>query len=293
MRRLGWWLTWVKAICPKAPTPPLPHTHTASQDECVEGGLDQISDWVTTKNYHNRLKCAFDQKTIQKKNTTLPHMVGLEWSRSIQNPRVSLWASTMTAWGASRIRWRLMLQPPKKRKGKKNPCMRQNICQGKREIHKALADYTDLTHQRGHSRGQTPQLSQYKGLSLCCNNVMIYILNLDWTEAKIYSHVVKTQGEKWPKVSPCWLVRERSTNRSSFPLGIMILKRRDILCDILICPLLREYSIMFWLISVLTFISTSSKVTHYVPACIWYSNYLFVYTQYPAGCSKGMKQTCG
>lgn len=86
-------------------------------------------------------------------NKALPHIVGPECSRSMQNPGLSLWASTMTAWGASGIRWRLMLHPKKK---KKIPIWDNNICQGKRGIHRALADYADLTHQSGLWRRSNP-----------------------------------------------------------------------------------------------------------------------------------------
>lgn len=117
----------------------------------------------------------------------------------------------------------------------------------------------------GCGTGQTPQLSPKKCLevftvSLYCSN----ILNLDVTGKKMHSHIVEiSEGQKnGVRCPPAGRWGNDLSDQSSSPLGIIILKRWDILRDILICPLLLEYSIMFWPNSALTFILSSSKAAH-------------------------------
>lgn len=76
-----------------------------------------------------------------------------------------------------------MLQQKGKRK-KKSLFETNNICQGKRGIHKALADYADLTHQsRAWQRSNPRTLSIKRALSQSAAITLIHIgiVNLDLT----------------------------------------------------------------------------------------------------------------
>lgn len=188
MRRLGWWLTWVKAICLKGPKKTPQHLK-------MNGFLRGVSLTYQIELQPKIITIGSDVCLIKKlNNKTLPHIVGPECSRSMQNPGLSLWASTMTAWGASRIRWRLMLHPKKK----KSPFETITFVKGKGGF-TGLWLITRTWHIKvGCGTGQTPQLSPKKCLevftvSLYCSN----ILNLDVTGKKMHSHIVEiSEGQK-------------------------------------------------------------------------------------------------
>lgn len=142
MRRLGWWLTWVKAICLKGGHWPKKKNNKKVVKEGVSeerpqqlkmngfwgGGLSHLADWVTAsqKPAHT---IASNMDVIKKNPRQVQNPAG-----PCRTPGLTLWVSTMMAWahpGLSDV----------SRCTQKSPFETITFVKGKGGVHRALADY--------------------------------------------------------------------------------------------------------------------------------------------------------